>query len=57
MDRFPVLYTNQLELRQINAGDIPSLVKLANNKRIASQESGSSGQAVALFELHTPAMM
>lgn len=36
MDRFPVLYTNQLELRQINAGDIASLVKLANNKHIAN---------------------
>jgi ribosomal-protein-alanine N-acetyltransferase len=37
MDRFPILYTSQLELRQINAGDIASLVKLANNKKIASQ--------------------
>lgn len=37
MDRFPVLYTEQLELRQINAGDITSLVNLANNKHIADQ--------------------
>ncbi|WP_205514061.1 GNAT family N-acetyltransferase [Longitalea arenae] len=37
MDRFPILYTNQLELRQINAGDIASLVRLANNKQIADQ--------------------
>ncbi|MBO9198653.1 MULTISPECIES: GNAT family N-acetyltransferase [Niastella] len=37
MDRFPVLYTNRLELRQINASDITSLVKLANNKSIANQ--------------------
>jgi len=37
MDRFPILYTKQLELRQINAGDITSLVKLANNPHIADQ--------------------
>lgn len=37
MDRFPILYTDQLLLRQINADDIPSLVQLANNKNIAKQ--------------------
>lgn len=35
MDRFPELYTGRLELRQLQADDIPSLVKYANNKKIS----------------------
>ena len=34
---FPELYTERLHLRQLQAADIPSLVKHANNKKIADQ--------------------
>ena len=35
METFPVLYTPRLILRKISPDDIPSLVKYANNKKIA----------------------
>jgi RimJ/RimL family protein N-acetyltransferase len=35
MNIFPELNTNRLKLRRIQAEDIPSLVKYANNKKIA----------------------
>jgi ribosomal-protein-alanine N-acetyltransferase len=35
MDTFPILLTPRLVLRQLRADDIPSLVKYANNKKIA----------------------
>lgn len=34
---FPRLYTDRLILRQIQGEDIPSLIKYANNKKIADQ--------------------
>ncbi|WP_300598020.1 GNAT family N-acetyltransferase [Niabella sp.] len=35
MERFPVLYSRRLVLRQLTIDDIPWLVKYANNKRIS----------------------
>lgn len=35
MEVFPILYTNRLKLRKIVVEDIPSLIKYANNKKIA----------------------
>lgn len=35
MDTFPVLHTPRLLMRKITVGDIPSLVKYANNKKIS----------------------
>jgi RimJ/RimL family protein N-acetyltransferase len=35
MDTFPELYTKRLKLRKISIEDIPSLVRYANNKKIA----------------------
>jgi len=37
MEIFPELNTQRLKLRKITAGDIPSLVKYANNKKIADK--------------------
>jgi RimJ/RimL family protein N-acetyltransferase len=37
MEVFPELYTKRLRLRKISIEDIPSLVKYANNKRIADK--------------------
>ncbi len=37
MERFPELPTTRLKLRQIQADDIPSLIKYVNNKKIADQ--------------------
>ena len=37
MDVFPVLTTPRLLLRKIDAADVPSLVKYANNPKIAEQ--------------------
>lgn len=37
MDRFPTLYTARLILRKITIDDIPSLLRYANNRKIADR--------------------
>lgn len=37
MDRFPTLYTPRLILRKITIDDIPSLLRYANNRKIADR--------------------
>jgi ribosomal-protein-alanine N-acetyltransferase len=34
---FPVLFTERLKLRQLSVDDFPSLIQLANNKKISSR--------------------
>ena len=36
MEAFPKIYTTNLELRKLTVDDVPSLVKHANNKKIAA---------------------
>src|SRR5687767_13632538 len=55
MDIFPTIYTQQLVLRKLTPDDFPSLVKYANNDKIASHILNMPypfGEPQAVFRMH-----